>query len=173
MPSQNCDLLQSSGDKFLPAFPAETGKHPHVEAGKNTSAVIPASRKRRWKGNPVVWDKTVIYGYESSATLTTDWLHYKLQTCPLIRGHPKMKSKAIFRQKKGKSKICSWVPKGYPTPRRIDWLTVSRKVTLTSTTEGQNSCGCELEYLHHSPASCKKQCKGNPVPEGITGPSGS
>jgi hypothetical protein len=26
-----------------------------------------------------------MYGYESSATLTTDKLHYKLQTRPLIR----------------------------------------------------------------------------------------
>jgi hypothetical protein len=34
-----------------------------VEAGKNTSTVIPASRKRRQKGNPVVSDKTVMYGF--------------------------------------------------------------------------------------------------------------
>jgi hypothetical protein len=27
---------------------------PRVEAGKNTSTVMPASRKRRQKGNPVV-----------------------------------------------------------------------------------------------------------------------
>jgi hypothetical protein len=58
---------------------------PRVEAGKNTSTVVPASRKRRQKGNPVVSGETVIYGYESSATLTTDRLHYKLQTRPLIR----------------------------------------------------------------------------------------
>jgi hypothetical protein len=45
-----------------------------VEVGKNTSSVIPVSRKRRRKGNPVVSDETVIYGYESSATLTTDRL---------------------------------------------------------------------------------------------------
>jgi hypothetical protein len=56
-----------------------------VEAGKNTSIVIPACRKRRRKGNPVVTDETVIYGYESSATLTTDRLHYKLQTRLLVR----------------------------------------------------------------------------------------
>jgi hypothetical protein len=30
------------------------GPTPRVEAGKNTSTVIPASRKRRRKGNPVV-----------------------------------------------------------------------------------------------------------------------
>jgi hypothetical protein len=42
------------------------------EAGKNTSTVIPASRKRRRKGNPVASDETVMYDYESSATLTTD-----------------------------------------------------------------------------------------------------
>jgi hypothetical protein len=46
---------------------------------------------------------------------------------------PKEKRKAIFRRKKGKSKIWSWAPKGCPTPRHTDWLTVSRKVTLTLT----------------------------------------
>jgi hypothetical protein len=54
------------------------GYYPRVEAGKNTSTVIPASRKRRQKGNPVVSDETVMYGYESSATLATDRSHYKL-----------------------------------------------------------------------------------------------
>jgi hypothetical protein len=62
-----------------------TDPSPHVEAGKNTSTVIPASRKRRRKGNPVVSDETVMYGYESSATLITDRLHYKLQTRPLVK----------------------------------------------------------------------------------------
>jgi hypothetical protein len=56
-----------------------------VVAAKNTSIVIPASRKRRWKGNPVVSDETVMYGYQSSASLTTDRLYYKLQTRPLVR----------------------------------------------------------------------------------------
>jgi hypothetical protein len=32
---------------------------PRVEAGKNTSTVIPASRKRRREGNPVVSGETV------------------------------------------------------------------------------------------------------------------
>jgi hypothetical protein len=68
-----------------------------VEAGKNTSTVIPASRKRRWKGNPVVSDETVMNGYESSVTLTTDRLHYKLQTRPRQRGRNKTKSIPIFR----------------------------------------------------------------------------
>jgi hypothetical protein len=35
-----------------------------VEAGKNTSTVIPASHKRRQKGNLVITDETVIYGYD-------------------------------------------------------------------------------------------------------------
>jgi hypothetical protein len=37
----------------------------------DTCLLIPASRKRRLKGNPVVSGETVTYGYESSATLTT------------------------------------------------------------------------------------------------------
>jgi hypothetical protein len=48
---------------------------PRVEAGKNTSAVIPASRKTRWKGNPAVSDETVMHGYEFNAAVTTDRLH--------------------------------------------------------------------------------------------------
>jgi hypothetical protein len=37
--------------------------YPRVEAGKNTSPVIPVSRRRRRKGNPVVSDETVILIY--------------------------------------------------------------------------------------------------------------
>jgi hypothetical protein len=55
---------------------------PLVREAKNTSTVIPEGRKRRREGKPV---ETVMYGYESSATLTTDRLHYKLQTRPLVR----------------------------------------------------------------------------------------
>jgi hypothetical protein len=53
---------------------------PRVEAGKNTSTVIPVSRKRRRKGTPVVSDETVLHGNESSSFLTTDILHYKFWT---------------------------------------------------------------------------------------------
>jgi hypothetical protein len=64
-----------------------------VEAGRNTSTLIPQIRKRRRKGNPVVSDETVMYGYESSATLSTGRFHYKLQTRPLVReGAPKQLS---------------------------------------------------------------------------------
>jgi hypothetical protein len=56
-----------------------------VDAGKNTSTVIPASRKRRRKGNPVVSGETVMDGYESSATLTTDRMQYRLQARPIVR----------------------------------------------------------------------------------------
>jgi hypothetical protein len=76
-----------------------------VEAGKNTSTVIPASRKRRRKWNPVVSDETVMYAYESSATLTTDRLHYKLQTRPLVReGAPKRRAKQFSGKRKKKTK---------------------------------------------------------------------
>jgi hypothetical protein len=70
--------------------PQDISRASRVEAGKNTSTVIPASRR---KGNPVVLDETVIYGYESSATLTTDRFHYKLQTRPLVReGAPRLRT---------------------------------------------------------------------------------
>jgi hypothetical protein len=81
---------------------------PRVGGGKNTSTVIIlyptelistvtlASRKRRRKGNPVVSDETLMYRYESSATLTTDRLYYKLQTRPLLReGAPRRRTMQI------------------------------------------------------------------------------
>jgi hypothetical protein len=34
---------------------------PRVDAGKNTSTVIPESRKRRREGNPVVSDLCILY----------------------------------------------------------------------------------------------------------------
>jgi hypothetical protein len=48
----------------------------------NNKAVVPASHKRRRQGNLL---QRLLYGYKSSATLTTDRLHYKLQTCPMVR----------------------------------------------------------------------------------------
>jgi hypothetical protein len=68
-------------------FPVRYGLYLCVPYGshKDTSTKIPASRKRRRKGNPVVSDETVIYGYESSVTLATDRLHYKSQIHPLVR----------------------------------------------------------------------------------------
>jgi hypothetical protein len=76
-----------------------------VEAGKNTSTVIPASRKRRRKGNPVVSGETVVHGYESSANLTTDRLHYKLHTRPLVReGAPRRRGKQLSGKRKEKEK---------------------------------------------------------------------
>jgi hypothetical protein len=81
-----------SAVKWLWLWHGRSG-HNRVEAGKNTSTVILANRKRRWKGNPVVSDETVMYGYESSATLTTDRLHYKLQTRTLVKeGAPKQRA---------------------------------------------------------------------------------
>jgi hypothetical protein len=75
----------------------------HVEAVKNTSTLIPDSRKRRRKGNSVFSDETVMYGYESSATLTTDTLHYKFQTSPLVReGTPRQRPKQLFSKRKEK-----------------------------------------------------------------------
>jgi hypothetical protein len=87
---------------------------PRVEAGKNTSTVIPTSHKRRRNENPVVSDETVMYGYESSATLTTDRFHYKLQTRPLIReGAPRRRAKQFSGKRKEKV-ILDMAPKGVP-----------------------------------------------------------
>jgi hypothetical protein len=83
-----------------------------VESGYNTSTVIPASRKSRRKGNPVVSDETVMYGYESSVTLTTDRLHYKLQTRSLVRGAPQDEERSNFPTKERKKKNLVVGPKG-------------------------------------------------------------
>jgi hypothetical protein len=70
--------------------------------GYNASTVITASHKRRQKGNS---DDTVMYGYESSTTLTTDRLHYKLQTRPLAReGAPRRRAKQLSGKRKEKEK---------------------------------------------------------------------
>jgi hypothetical protein len=72
---------------------------------ENTSTVIPASSNRRQKGNPVVSDETVMYGYESSATLTTDRLHYKLQTRSLVREcSPRQRAKQLSCKRKEQEK---------------------------------------------------------------------
>jgi hypothetical protein len=53
--------------------------------------------------NQVVSDETVMYGYESYATLTTYRLHYKLQTRPLVRkGAPRGRGKQLSWKRKDK-----------------------------------------------------------------------
>jgi hypothetical protein len=75
-----------------------------------------------------------MYGYESSATLTTDRLHYKLQTRPLVReGASRRRAKQFSGKSKERCKIWSWTPKRCSTRRHTDWLTVSRKVISSST----------------------------------------
>jgi hypothetical protein len=71
---------------------------------------------RRQKGNTVVSDETVMHGYESSTTLITDRLHYKLQTHPLIReGSPKRRAKQLSGKRKGKEKSGLGPQKGADT----------------------------------------------------------
>jgi hypothetical protein len=45
---------------YIPRITQLIVNAPRVEADKNTSTVIPASRKRRQKGNPVVLGETVL-----------------------------------------------------------------------------------------------------------------
>jgi hypothetical protein len=109
-----------------------------VEAGKNASSIIPLSRKRRRKGNPLVSDERVMYGYESSATLTTNRLHYKLQIRPLVREDaPRRRAKQFSGSRKEKVKSGHGPQRGarhqdiltdWPTDRP----TVSRTVTSAS-----------------------------------------
>jgi hypothetical protein len=54
-----------------------------------------------------------MYGHESSATLTTDTLQYKLQTRPLVReGALRRRAKQFSEQKKEKKENVVMGPKG-------------------------------------------------------------
>jgi hypothetical protein len=56
--------------------------------------------------SPVVSDETVMYGYESSVTLTTDRLQYNLQTRPLVReGAPRRRVKQLSGKKRKKKTL--------------------------------------------------------------------
>jgi hypothetical protein len=132
-----------------------------VEAGKNISTIIVTSRKRRRKYNPVVSDETVMYGYESSATLTTDRLHYKLQTRPFVReGAPRRRAKQLSSNKKEIEKSghgLKGVPDtttNRPTDRRSHQLNSRQGVTRVEA--GKNTSTL-------TPASRKRRRKGNPV----------
>jgi hypothetical protein len=105
--------------KYRPVLSSES---PSVEAGKNTSTVIPASRKKRRKGNPVVSGETVMYGYESSATLTTDRLHYKLQTRSLVREGAPLKQDRKFQTATFRQEVISG-RKSHKGARHQDILT--------------------------------------------------
>jgi hypothetical protein len=62
-----------------------------------------------------------MYGYESSAALTTDRLQYKLQTRPLVReGAPQRKAKEFSGKRKEKVKTGHRPQRG---ARRLDILT--------------------------------------------------
>jgi hypothetical protein len=89
-----------------------------VEVGKNTSTVTPASRKRRRKGNPVVSDETVMYDYKPSGTLTTDRLHHKLQTRPLVREDAPRRIAKQFSGKSKESVKSGHGPQDIPTDRQ-------------------------------------------------------
>jgi hypothetical protein len=82
-----------------------TTNYRHVISSErvNTSTVIPASRKRLRKGNPVVSDETVMFANEFFTTLTTERLHYKLQTRPLVReGASRQRAKQFSSKRKEK-----------------------------------------------------------------------
>jgi hypothetical protein len=109
---------------------------PRVEAGKNTSTVIPASRKRRQKGNPVVSDETVMHAWPLT-DLTTN---YRLV---LVReGTPRRRAKQLNGERK-------------------TWLTVSRKVISTSTSNVYPRVEAGKNTSTIIPASRKRWWKGN------------
>jgi hypothetical protein len=59
-----------------------------------------------------------MYDYESSMTLTTDRLHYKLQTRPLFReDDSKRREKQLSGKRRENEKSGFGPQKGCPTPR--------------------------------------------------------
>jgi hypothetical protein len=77
----------------------------------NTSTVIPASRRRPRKGNPVVSYETVIYGYESPATLTTDRFYRPVLSSQRV---PQDEQQTNFPAKERKKYNLVMGPKGVP-----------------------------------------------------------
>jgi hypothetical protein len=74
-----------------------------------------------------------MYGYESSATLTTDRLHCKLQTRPLVRhGAPRRRAKQLSSKRKEKEKFSHGPQRGARhQDGYADWLSVTTWTQLT------------------------------------------
>jgi hypothetical protein len=106
---------------------------------------FPASRKRRRKGNPVVSDETVTYGYPRIWPLT---LRYKLQIRPLVREGPQDEEQSNFPAKEREKKIWAWAPKECPTPRHTDCLAVNRKETSTSSSSSSSTSTSYTYFLY-------------------------
>jgi hypothetical protein len=86
-----------------------------------------------------VSNETVKYGREFCWTSTRERLFWQgpeaivqVNYRPVFSSEkvPHIKKPAIVRQK---TKIWSWAPDGFPTPRQTGRLTVGRKLTSTST----------------------------------------
>jgi hypothetical protein len=111
---------------------------------------------------------------EGAARLgTTERLHCKLQSRPLIRDGALLNKARNYRAKKSTPtrKLLSGPPVGPMTTGLADRLTVGRE--LTSTSVGSFPREDELECLHLSPVSRKRRRKGNPMPGGAAVPPGS
>jgi hypothetical protein len=71
-------------------------------------------------------DETVIYGYGSCTTLTSEWLHCKLQTCPIVREGALYEDRNYLSSKENKNLVKG--PKGSPTPRRTGLVALGRNI---------------------------------------------
>jgi hypothetical protein len=146
----------------------------------------PATRRRRRKGSHWLgYNRTILFlGDINTGPGTPGWgslesgrpendcagedQHiFKRQTHPLVTERMLRKGYDC-KCSVGKS-YWSWVSRGL-SPKRTDWRqTASRKVTMTLSDPLYYSAG-GIEYLHRSPASCRRRRKGNSVPGDITGP---
>jgi hypothetical protein len=80
-----------------------------------------------------VSDETVKYGYGFCATRTIEWLHCELQTRPLLREGAPQKQDHNFQTQTFRQEVTSCHKSQSGLDTKTYWLTVSRKVTSTST----------------------------------------
>jgi hypothetical protein len=108
-----------------------------VEVGLNTSTVVPASRKRRRRGNSLKWDSKVRISVSSAGPRPKNdcsgkdqkQLYSKLQIRPLVRGRYKLTNPQLSKENLKERKYWSRVPDGFPAPRQTGRLSVGSKLT--------------------------------------------
>jgi hypothetical protein len=137
----------------------------------------PASRRRWRKGKSQIWDNKIWSRVPRDSDHRTTTLArassiYKRQTRPLVREGTQQKEK--YRNRQRVMKIWPWAPDGARhQDLLIDWPSVAMWLQLRLRYR-LDILSCVrvrgLEYLHRSPASCRRRQKGNQVPGGITGP---
>jgi hypothetical protein len=116
-----------------------------------------------------VSDETVKYGYRFGATRTTEWLHWKLQTCPLVRDTRYTDTR---QQNSDRINIWSQVPRwarcqdiltGWPSVVTWPQTSAVKETTRISSVHlarwlGQVSTFPTVQFTCSHGTFCKSQC---------------